>query len=205
MRRYGIDYYLVGGHAFYAQQEIYDLLNLLRTLDSPCDEVSLAGVLRSPMFSLHDETLFWLLQPIGQDGRDSPRLLDGAELPEEIEGQQRAAAEFAAATLRDLRAMKDRLPVAQLIQEALRADRLRRPAAGRVPRRAETGQSAQAGRAGAEFRPGGHLHALRLHHPACRVRRPAARRAAGRHLPGIGRRGEADDDPSGEGAWSFRW
>ena len=35
LRRYGIDYYLVGGHAFYAQQEVYDLLNLLRTLESP--------------------------------------------------------------------------------------------------------------------------------------------------------------------------
>ena len=52
LQRYGIDYYLVGGHAFYAQQEIYDLLNLLRALDSPGDEVSLAGVLRSPMFGL---------------------------------------------------------------------------------------------------------------------------------------------------------
>ena len=29
LRRYGIDYYLVGGHAFYAQQEIYDIVNLL--------------------------------------------------------------------------------------------------------------------------------------------------------------------------------
>ena len=60
LRRYGIDYYLVGGHAFYAQQEIYDLLNLLRAIDIPGDEVSLLGVLRSPMFALHDETLFWL-------------------------------------------------------------------------------------------------------------------------------------------------
>ncbi len=32
LRKYEIDYYLVGGHAFYAQQEIYDLLNLLRAL-----------------------------------------------------------------------------------------------------------------------------------------------------------------------------
>ena len=48
-----------------------------------------------------------------------PKDLDGP-LPEEIEGQQRRQAEFALATLRDLRAMKDRLPVAQLIQEALR-------------------------------------------------------------------------------------
>src|SRR5205085_12041799 len=43
LRRNGIAYYLVGGHAFYAQQEIYDVLNLLRMLVSPADEVSLAG------------------------------------------------------------------------------------------------------------------------------------------------------------------
>ena len=60
LRRYGIDYYLVGGHAFYSQQEVYDLLNLLRAIDVPGDEVSLLGVLRSPMFALDDETLFWL-------------------------------------------------------------------------------------------------------------------------------------------------
>ena len=34
LRRYGIDYYLVGGHAFYAQQEVFDLLNLLRAMES---------------------------------------------------------------------------------------------------------------------------------------------------------------------------
>ena len=62
LRHYGIDYYLVGGHAFYAQQEIYDVVNLLRALNGPADSISLAGVLRSPMFSLTDETLFWLSQ-----------------------------------------------------------------------------------------------------------------------------------------------
>ena len=65
LQRWGIDYYLVGGRAFYAQQEIFDLLNLLRTLASPADEVSLAGVLRSPMFALYDETLFWLSRHAG--------------------------------------------------------------------------------------------------------------------------------------------
>ena len=88
LQRHGIDYYLVGGHAFYAQQEIYDLLNLLRTLDSPGDEVSLAGVLRSPMFSLHDETLFWLCNPAGQGARGLAAALWAAELPVEIEGER---------------------------------------------------------------------------------------------------------------------
>ena len=114
LRRYGIDYYLVGGHAFYAQQEIYDLLNLLRAINSPCDEVSLAGVLRSPMFGLLDETLLWL----SQEGGLAAGLFD-AELPEELDDQQRQQAAYAAATLRALRASKDRLPVAQLIYEAL--------------------------------------------------------------------------------------
>ena len=39
LRHYGIDYYLVGGHAFYAQQEVYDLLNLLLRWESSSDEV----------------------------------------------------------------------------------------------------------------------------------------------------------------------
>ena len=43
LRNHGIDYYLVGGRAFFAQQEIYDLLNLLRALENPQDAVSLAG------------------------------------------------------------------------------------------------------------------------------------------------------------------
>ena len=114
LRRYGIDYYLVGGHAFYAQQEIYDLLNLLRAINSPCDEVSLAGALRSPMFGLLDETLLWLSQEVGWR-----RGCSIAELPEELDDRQRQQAAYAAATLRALRASKDRLPVAQLIYEAL--------------------------------------------------------------------------------------
>jgi ATP-dependent helicase/nuclease subunit A len=115
LQRYGIDYYLVGGHAFYAQQEIYDLLNLLRTLSNPCDELSLAGVLRSPFFGLLDETLFWLAQhPDGLAGG-----LFAEELPPELNDQQRCQVESTAKTLAELRAMKDRLPIAPLINEAL--------------------------------------------------------------------------------------
>jgi len=115
LRRYGLDYYLVGGHAFYAQQEIYDLLNLLRSLNSACDEVSLAGVLRSPFFALADETLLWLArQPGGLSGglfADKP--------PSQLEASQAERVAFAARTLGELRAMKDRLPVAALVNEAL--------------------------------------------------------------------------------------
>ncbi len=115
LRQYEIPYYLVGGHAFYAQQEIYDLVNLLRAIQSPLDEVALVGVLRSPFFNLHDETLYWLAQH--PDGLWAG--LCAEQWPAELEPAQRRRASFAAATLQALRADKDRLPIAELIQQAL--------------------------------------------------------------------------------------
>ena len=115
LRTYGLDYYLVGGHAFYAQQEVFDLVNLLRSLASTCDAVSLAGVLRSPFFGLTDATLFWLAQ-------DKQGLYAGlfAETPAgEIAEDQQRQVRFAAETLRYLSERKDRLPVADLIGEAI--------------------------------------------------------------------------------------
>lgn len=114
LRRHGIDYYLVGGHAFYAQQEIFDVLNLLRSLASADDEVSLAGALRSPMFACDDETLFWLAR---QPGGLSGGLF--AEATPELDAERRRRVEFARDTLSHLRAMKDRLPIAALLDEAL--------------------------------------------------------------------------------------
>src|SRR5947199_10279284 len=66
LKQHGLDYYLVGGRAFFAQQEIYDLLNLLRGLENPQDAVSRAGTLRSSFCCLSDEALFVFHQ---QDAR----------------------------------------------------------------------------------------------------------------------------------------
>ncbi len=115
LRKYEIDYYLVGGHAFYAQQEIYDLLNLLRTLNSAADVVSLVGVLRSPFFSLADETIFWLAQhPAGIPGG-----LFSKAFPETMSPAEQRQAAFAARTLAHLRACKDRLRISELIELVL--------------------------------------------------------------------------------------
>jgi ATP-dependent helicase/nuclease subunit A len=115
LRRYGIDYYLVGGHAFYAQQEVYDLLNLLRALESPADEVALLGVLRCPFFCLLDETIFWLAQhPCGLRAG-----LFAESYPPELDDEQALRAKSAAETLRELRAVKNRVTVAELIRFAL--------------------------------------------------------------------------------------
>ena len=116
-REYGLDYYLTGGHAFYAQQEIYDVLHLLRTVASPVDDLSLAGVLRSPMFALNDETLFWLAEQSGSLNAG----LFGETLPEELSPAELAKTVRAATTLGELREQKDQLLVAELLSQAIAA------------------------------------------------------------------------------------
>lgn len=127
LRRAGLDYYLVGGGAFYAQQEIRDLLHLLRAVDNPADEVALVGVLRSTMFGLFDETLYALARRGGcvSAGLFAAEADEPANAPTRfgdlppIGEAQRARVAFARETLRALRAMKDRVGVAELIHAAL--------------------------------------------------------------------------------------
>lgn len=64
---YGIPFYVHGGTGFYSRQEVYDLYNLLRFLEYPHDDISLAGVLRSPYFGLPDTELFRIA---GEPGRN---------------------------------------------------------------------------------------------------------------------------------------
>jgi ATP-dependent helicase/nuclease subunit A len=116
MREYGIPYYLVGGHAFYAQQEIYDLLNLLSAVQSSADEIALAGALRSPIFALTDETLFWLAR---ENGTLAGAFAPEAKGPTAIEKEQLTRAQDAARILAELRRLKDRLPITELIRHVL--------------------------------------------------------------------------------------
>jgi len=56
----GIDCYVVSGRGFYSTHEVQDILNLLRVVENPMDDVAMAGVLRSPMVSISDDALWWL-------------------------------------------------------------------------------------------------------------------------------------------------
>ncbi len=113
LRKYGIDYYLVGGRAFFAQQEIYDLLNLLRALENPRDSLSLAGTLRSPFCCLSDEAL--LLLSLHEEGLWGGLHDDGlcGSLPDD----QPAVAARARRNLDRWHQLKDRLPIARLLGE----------------------------------------------------------------------------------------
>jgi ATP-dependent helicase/nuclease subunit A len=115
LRELELDYYLVGGHAFYSQQEIYDVLNLLRAVATPADEISLAGALRSPFFALADETLFWLAESSGSLNAG----LQSDPLPAELSPEELAKTTAAAQTIAHLRGSKDSVPIARLLAEAL--------------------------------------------------------------------------------------
>ncbi|MDF0650529.1 MAG: hypothetical protein CV081_06790 [Nitrospira sp. LK265] len=62
LRRHDIPYVIEGEKHFYRRQEVIDLVNLLRVLDHPHDEIALTGLLRSPLGGLTDRELYELKQ-----------------------------------------------------------------------------------------------------------------------------------------------
>jgi ATP-dependent helicase/nuclease subunit A len=114
----GFDFHVVGGSGFYAQQEVLDLVNVLTAIDDPLDAVAMAGALRSPFFSLSDDALYWIATAskgrphVGLDRCDGP-FLDA--LPE----ADRPRAVRARTLFEDWRAVKDRLPIASLVERIL--------------------------------------------------------------------------------------
>jgi ATP-dependent helicase/nuclease subunit A len=120
LRLHGLKYYVSAGRGFFTRQEILDLMNLLRALENRRDEIALAGALRSPLFALSDETLYWLKA----QGDNLQEALDAAAAGEHaeqrnIQPHEVKLVEFASAELEALRQLKNRLPISALIGEAL--------------------------------------------------------------------------------------
>lgn len=55
--RYGVPYFEYKGKDFYKSQEIYDIVNVLKSVAFEEDDVALYGALRSPYFGISDELL----------------------------------------------------------------------------------------------------------------------------------------------------
>jgi ATP-dependent helicase/nuclease subunit A len=111
-----VPYYVVAGTGFFRQQEVYDVLNALKAIDNPCDDVALAGVLRSAMFGLDDNVLLHLAEAAG------PPYFPHLRRPDvlgRLEGPMRARLVFAAGLLGRLHADKDALGPAGLIESLL--------------------------------------------------------------------------------------
>ena len=116
----GIPYVTVSGRGYFDRQEVWDLLNLLRALHNPADDLALAAALRSPLFGLSDEALLALRLPRDGDraplplwqalGRDDPPFLP----PDDV-----GALDFAREVLGELRDRAGRVSIAELLTRAL--------------------------------------------------------------------------------------
>ena len=140
LREVGVECYLAGGKSFFAQQEVQDLVHLLLWLDDPDDTLSLAGVLRSPLCGLSDDTLFALtdIDIRASGGRQPPEnppaapgahapgsphapltaaILDDAEFS--LPDDQRERLTHARSVLRELLACRPRLGPGGLLERAV--------------------------------------------------------------------------------------
>ncbi len=115
----GIPFVTVAGRGFYDRPEIRDLLNTLRVLADPTDDLAMAGFLRSPAIGMTDAGLFSLRV---RDGGLHPLLAAVNEPGSLALPSDTAAAERAQVVLEELLPWVDRLPVVALIKRVV--DRL---------------------------------------------------------------------------------
>lgn len=122
-RTAGIPYLTTAGRSYYGRKEVLDMIHLLRVLTNPMDDLSLVGVLRSPLFALDDATLVRLRlanphslwDALMQPAPAAPTPDDDPPQPDD----QRDRLTFARETLRDLYAQRGHLSVVQLLRHAL--------------------------------------------------------------------------------------
>ncbi len=124
----GIPYITIAGRGYYDRQEVWDMLDLLRFLHNPADDLSLATVLRAPYFAFSDDMLFALrLLPRENADDERPlslwRALQVAVTGEVtgLEAADRPRLRFALETLGDLLGIAGRVTISQLLRRALEA------------------------------------------------------------------------------------
>ena len=122
--RASVPYFVVGGgKGYYARHEVRDLVNLLRVLRDPTDDLSLSALLRSPMFGVSCDTLYALAGHPGETRDTGAPLIEqlrrataaGSVAPEEADRLRQAHA-----TIQELLDMAVHLPVGRLLEEAVR-------------------------------------------------------------------------------------
>jgi ATP-dependent helicase/nuclease subunit A len=112
----GLDYHIVGGTAFFGQQEVLDVINLLATLDDPHDELALAATLRSPFGCVTDDGLYHLAT--SAHGALPEGFDRWSQLPC-LTATDRARAGRLHGLLARWRGCKDHLPIAALLDRVL--------------------------------------------------------------------------------------
>ncbi len=115
LESHGVSYRTMSGPGFFRRQEVLDLINLVRWLAQPDDDIALVGLLRSPMFMLDDETLLLL-----RSHSPSADWLDPLQHPPpQVDEEARRACHSAWKVLAGLRAETPYAPANDLVEQAL--------------------------------------------------------------------------------------
>jgi ATP-dependent helicase/nuclease subunit A len=117
----GLPYLTVSGRGYYDRPEVRDLIALLSCLYAPGDDLNLAAVLRSPLFSLSDETLYSLRWHRADGSRAETPVAFAGALREPPPTAQPEEVTFARATLEALWGRVGRVDVWQLLRQAIDA------------------------------------------------------------------------------------
>jgi ATP-dependent helicase/nuclease subunit A len=112
----GIPFVTVAGRGFYDRPEIRDILNILRALADPADDLAMAGLLRSPAFGLTDAALYQLRWK-GTQTISYWTALQGDLSLLEVSDQSRAR--LVSGILNQLLPLVDRTPVAELLKRVV--------------------------------------------------------------------------------------
>ena len=125
LRKHCVLYYVVKGRGFYRCQEVLDILNFLNWLEFSGDLSALAGVFRSPLCGISDETLYLLAKLEGGIAAWEKLFLKSPvptplSLPfERIDSSDRNRLSSFARLVSRLRPLRDRLTLAELLEEIL--------------------------------------------------------------------------------------
>ena len=107
-----IPFVTVAGRGFYERPEIRDVINTLKAIADPSDDLALAGFLRSPAIGLSDSGVY-RLRVEGSDNRPLRAAL--AEASQVLDGRDLLAAIRAQDVLEEVHPLGGRLPIAELI------------------------------------------------------------------------------------------
>lgn len=116
LNRNNVPFTVISGTGFYQQQEVLDTLNLLKFLTDPDrQDIPLFGVLRSPLFGLSDDALYWIRK---EDGKTAwEQLRNTSDNPEPYSERDSEVLEFAEEKLAEWMGEVDSIPVAELLQK----------------------------------------------------------------------------------------
>ena len=109
----------VGGRGYYNRQEVWDVLNLLKALHNPSDNLSLAAALRSPMFGFDDDMLLTLRGLKDDNGRQSLWVALAAETLPGLSAEEVERVRSARRMLRNLRQLAGRVTISELLRQSL--------------------------------------------------------------------------------------